>query len=109
MTALTLQIVARTLFDTDVTPRIREVARLGTEIEDFYYGRFASLRFLIPTWLPTPETAGLHKRSGASTKSCTRSSGSGARARTGATCSRCCCSRDERGTGLFEGRSAMRS
>ena len=54
MTALTLRIVARTLFDTDVTPRIEEVARLGAEIQDFYYGRFASLRFLIPTWLPTP-------------------------------------------------------
>jgi cytochrome P450 len=54
MTALTLRIVARTLFDTDVTPRIEEVARLGTEIQDFYYLRFASLRFLIPTWLPTP-------------------------------------------------------
>ncbi len=54
MTALTLRIVARTLFDTDVTPRIQEVARLGTEIQDFYFGRFASLRFLIPTWLPTP-------------------------------------------------------
>jgi cytochrome P450 len=53
MTALTLRIVARTLFDTDVTARIEEVARLGTEIQDFYYGRFASLRFLIPTWLPT--------------------------------------------------------
>lgn len=54
MTALTLRIVARTLFDTDVTPRIEEVARLGNEIQDFYYDRFASLRFLIPTWLPTP-------------------------------------------------------
>jgi cytochrome P450 len=54
MTALTLRIVARTLFDTDVTPRIQEVARLGAEIQDFYFGRFASLRFLIPTWLPTP-------------------------------------------------------
>ena len=54
MTALTLRIVARTLFDTDVTARIEEVARLGTEIQDFYYLRFASLRFLIPTWLPTP-------------------------------------------------------
>lgn len=54
LTALTLRIVARTLFDTDVTARIEEVARRGTEIQDFYYGRFASLRFLIPTWLPTP-------------------------------------------------------
>jgi cytochrome P450 len=54
MTALTLRIVARTLFDNDVTGRIEEVARLGTEIQDFYYLRFASLRFLIPTWLPTP-------------------------------------------------------
>src|SRR6266540_772498 len=54
MTALTLRIVARTLFDADVTPRIQKVARLGTEIQDFYFGRFASLRFLIPTWLPTP-------------------------------------------------------
>jgi cytochrome P450 len=54
MTALTLRIVARTLFDADVTPRIQQVARLGAEIQDFYFGRFASLRFLIPTWLPTP-------------------------------------------------------
>jgi cytochrome P450 len=54
MTALTLRIVARTLFDADVTPRIEEVARLGSEVQDFYYLRFASLRFLIPTWLPTP-------------------------------------------------------
>jgi cytochrome P450 len=61
MTALTLRIVARTLFDTDVTPRIEEVARLSTEIQDFYYGRFASLRFLIPTWLPTPGNRRLGK------------------------------------------------
>ena len=54
MTALTLRIVARTLFDTDVTARIEEVARIGASIQDFYYLRFASLRFLIPTWLPTP-------------------------------------------------------
>jgi cytochrome P450 len=54
MTALTLRIVARTLFDADVTPRIEEVARLGGEVQDFYFGRFASLRFLIPTWIPTP-------------------------------------------------------
>jgi cytochrome P450 len=54
MTALTLRIVARTLFDTDVTTRIEEVARIGNWIQDFYYLRFASLRFLIPTWLPTP-------------------------------------------------------
>lgn len=54
MTALTLRIVARTLFGADVTARIEEVARIGTWIQDFYYLRFASLRFLIPTWLPTP-------------------------------------------------------
>src|SRR5262245_41698593 len=54
MTALTLRIVARTLFDADVDARIEEVARIGTWIQDFYYLRFASLRFLIPTWLPTP-------------------------------------------------------
>ncbi|HEY8989204.1 MAG TPA: cytochrome P450 [Candidatus Limnocylindrales bacterium] len=54
MTTLTLRIVSRTLFDADVTARIEEVARLGSEVQDFYYGRFASLRFLIPTWLPTP-------------------------------------------------------
>ncbi|HET7473306.1 MAG TPA: cytochrome P450 [Candidatus Limnocylindrales bacterium] len=54
MTALTLRIVARVLFDADVTARIEDVARLGTEVQDFYYDRFASLRFLVPTWLPTP-------------------------------------------------------
>jgi cytochrome P450 len=64
MTALTLRIVARTLFDADVTARIEQVARLGTEIQDFYYLRFASLRFLIPTWLPTPG----NRRLGAATR-----------------------------------------
>jgi cytochrome P450 len=64
MTALTLRIVARTLFDADVTAQIEEVARLGTEIQDFYYLRFASLRFLIPTWLPTPG----NRRLGATTR-----------------------------------------
>jgi cytochrome P450 len=54
MTTLTLRIVARTLFDADVTARIEEVARIGTSIQDYFYLRFASLRFLIPTWLPTP-------------------------------------------------------
>ncbi len=59
MTALTLRIVARTLFGADVSPRIEEVARVGAEVQDFYYGRFASLRFLIPTSLPTPGNRGL--------------------------------------------------
>jgi len=54
MTALTLRIVARVLFDADVGGRIEQVARLGGEIQDFYFDRFASLRFLVPTWLPTP-------------------------------------------------------
>ena len=79
MTALTLRIVARTLFDTDVTPRIEELARLGSEIQDFYYGRFASLRFLIPTWLPTPGNRGLAAPSSASTTSSTGSSANGIR------------------------------
>jgi cytochrome P450 len=86
LTALTLRIVARTLFDADVTARIQEVSRLGTEIQDFYFGRFASLRFLIPTWLPTPG----NRRLGALTRSSTTSSASVDRARTGATCSRRC-------------------
>ena len=54
LTALTLRIVARVLFDADVSPRIEEVSRLGREVQDFYFDRFASLRFLVPTWLPTP-------------------------------------------------------
>jgi cytochrome P450 len=54
MTSLTLRIVARVLFDADVTTRIAEVARLGTDIQDYYFDRYSSLRFLIPTWLPTP-------------------------------------------------------
>ena len=61
MTALTLRIVARVLFDADVTTRIAEVARLGTQIQDFYFDRYASLRFLIPTWLPTPANVRLGK------------------------------------------------
>jgi cytochrome P450 len=54
MAALTLRIVARVLFGADVTPRIDEIARLGTAIQDHYFDRLNSLRFLIPAWLPTP-------------------------------------------------------
>jgi cytochrome P450 len=53
MAALTLCIVARVLFGADVTPRIDEIARLGTAIQDHYFDRLNSLRFLIPAWLPT--------------------------------------------------------
>jgi len=59
MMALTLRVVARTLLDTDVTPSIKEIVQLLAEVQDFYYGRFASLRFLIPTSLPTPGNRGL--------------------------------------------------
>ena len=54
MAALTLRIAARVLFDADVSPRIDEIARLGAEIQDHYFDRLNSLRFLIPPWLPTP-------------------------------------------------------
>ena len=53
MAALTLRIIARVLFDADVTPSIGEIARLGGEIQDHYFDRFNSMRFLIPAWLPT--------------------------------------------------------
>ena len=54
MAALTLRIVARVLLDADVTPRIDEIARLGFAIQDHYFDRLNSARFLIPAWLPTP-------------------------------------------------------
>jgi len=54
MAAMTLRIVARVLFDTDVTPRIDEIARLGAAIQDHYFDRLNSLGFLIPAWAPTP-------------------------------------------------------
>jgi cytochrome P450 len=54
MAAMTLRLVARVLFDTDVTPRIDEIARLGAEIQDHYFDRLNSLGFLIPVWAPTP-------------------------------------------------------
>ena len=54
MAALSLRIVARVLFDADVTPRIDEIARLGAAIQDHYFDRLNSLRFMIPAWLPTP-------------------------------------------------------
>lgn len=52
--SLTLRIVARTLFDAEVTTRIREVADASVKVQDFMFGRFTSLAFLVPTWLPTP-------------------------------------------------------
>jgi cytochrome P450 len=54
MAAMTLRLVARVLFDTDVTPRIDQIARLGAAIQDHYFDRLNSLGFLIPTWAPTP-------------------------------------------------------
>ncbi|MFL5756380.1 MAG: cytochrome P450, partial [Chloroflexota bacterium] len=54
LTALTLRIAARVLFDADVTPQIAQISRIGTEIQDFYFDRYASVRFLLPTWVPTP-------------------------------------------------------
>jgi cytochrome P450 len=54
MAAATLRIVARVLFDADVTPTIDQIARLGTAIQDHYFDRLNSLRFLLPAWLPTP-------------------------------------------------------
>ena len=36
------------------SPRIDEIALLGTAIQDHYFDRLNSLRFLIPAWLPTP-------------------------------------------------------
>ena len=54
MSALTLRVIARVLFDTDITPRVEEIARLGASIQDHYFDRLNSLRFLLPSWLPTP-------------------------------------------------------
>jgi cytochrome P450 len=54
MSALTLRVIARVLFDTDITPRVEEIARLGASIQSHYFDRLNSLRFLVPAWLPTP-------------------------------------------------------
>ena len=54
MSALTLRVIARVLFGTDITPRVGEIARLGASIQDHYFDRLNSLRFLLPAWLPTP-------------------------------------------------------
>ena len=111
MTALTLRIVARTLFDADVTPRIEEVARLGSEVQDFYYGRFASLRFLIPTWLPTPGNRRLAARHPATRRGRLRHHPRApTRARIEAICCPCCSSRATRtASGCRSGRCGTRS
>ena len=109
MTALTLRIVARTLFDNDVTARIAEVASLGTWIQDFYYLRFASLRFLIPTWLPTPGNRQLARATRRLDDVVYGIIRERARARTAATCSRCCSWRaTSRASECPSGRSATR-
>jgi cytochrome P450 len=59
--SLTLRIVARTLFDAEVTPRIREVADASARLQDFIFSRFSSLSFLVPTWLPTPANRGYRR------------------------------------------------
>ena len=60
--ALTLRIVARLLFDTDVTDRISQVADAAAELQDHMFDRFSSWRILLPDWVPTPANRRFHGR-----------------------------------------------
>ena len=110
MTALTLRIVARTLFDNDVTARIdggRRAWAPGSRTSTTSASR-ASASSSRHGCL-RPATASSHERRGASTMSSTGSSASAARARTAATCSRCCSwHATSRAPGCPSGRSATR-
>ena len=101
MMALTQAIVAKTLFDADVSGDAHEAGQAGEVLMQDFGARMQSFRVL-PYWLPTPRNLDRAGRSAASTGSSIASSPRAARVpRTGVTCSPCSCTprtrRTERG------------
>ena len=91
MMRLTLEIVAKTLFDAEIG---NDTAGASAAMETLLHSSMKRMGSLVPVpdWLPTPLNLGIERRRDDWTGSSWRSSRKGARARrTGATCCRCCC------------------
>ncbi len=61
MMAVTREIVAKTLFDADVSDDARVIADASHFLTEYFAKRFGSLLQLVPSWVPTPENARLRR------------------------------------------------
>lgn len=55
MTDLTMRIIAKTMFDADVSGDAREIAEAVTEVLHIVMARFGQLVPPLPMWVPTPQ------------------------------------------------------
>ena len=56
MMAVTRAIVAKTLFDADVSEEARAIGDASEIVMEYFGKRFGSLLALLPLWLPTPQS-----------------------------------------------------
>ena len=61
MMAVTRAIVARTLFDADVSEEARAIGDASEVIMEYFGERLGSLPALLPLWLPTPANLRMHR------------------------------------------------
>ncbi len=61
MMAVTRAIVAKTLFDADVSDEPRAIGDASEVVMEYFGERLGSLRALLPVWLPTPANLRLHR------------------------------------------------
>ena len=61
MMAVTRAIVAKTLFDADVSEEARAIGDASESVTEYFGERLVSLLALVPLWLPTPANLRLHR------------------------------------------------
>jgi cytochrome P450 len=61
MMAVTRDIVAKTLFDADVSDEARAIGDASEVVMEHFGKRLGSLRAFLPVWLPTPANLRLHR------------------------------------------------
>ena len=61
MMAVTRAIVAKTLFDADVSDEARAIGDASEIVMEYFGKRLGSLLALVPLWLPTPANRRLHR------------------------------------------------
>jgi cytochrome P450 len=61
MMAVTRAIVAKTLFDADVSDEARAIGDASEIVMEYFGKRLGSLLALLPVWLPTPATLRVHR------------------------------------------------
>jgi cytochrome P450 len=61
MMAVTRAIVAKTLFDADVSEQARAIGDASEIVMEYFGKRLGSLLALLPVWLPTPENLRVHR------------------------------------------------